>query len=76
MLAFDSGPPLRLEGLAKERRSLLTPLRLFDRKAWPTTLLTLTCVSDRGCTEPLLMALFRLAQLESIGTNRPGMPTR
>ena len=33
MLAFDSGPPLRPEGLAKEeRRSLLTPARLSDRE--------------------------------------------
>ena len=36
MLASNSGPLLRREGLAKEeRRSLLTPARLSDRKAWP-----------------------------------------
>ena len=36
--AFDSGPPLRPEGLAKEdQRSLPTPVRLSDRKAWPNT---------------------------------------
>ena len=35
-LASDSDPPLRPEGLAKEgRRSLPTPTRLSDRKAWP-----------------------------------------
>ena len=38
MLASDSGPPLRPEGLTKEEhRSLSTPARLSDRKAWPNT---------------------------------------
>ena len=38
MLASDSGPPLRPEGLAKEEQhSLPTPARLSGRKAWPNT---------------------------------------
>ena len=64
MLAFvasDSGPPLRPEGLAKEeRRSLPTPTR----------------ISNWRCTEPLLIALLRLAQSEPTGTNRLGTPAR
>ena len=77
MLASDSGPPLQPEGLAKEeRRSLPTPTRFSDRKAWPTPLLTPTRVFDRGCTEPLLTALLQLAQSEPTGTNRPGTPAQ
>ena len=78
MLTFDSGPPLRPEGLAKEEHCLfLTPARLSDQKAWPNTASEIsTCVSDRGCTEPLLTALLRLAHSEPAGTDQPGMPTR
>ena len=37
-LSSDSGPPLRLEGLAKvDRRSSPTLARLSDWKAWPRT---------------------------------------
>ena len=59
MFASDSDPPLQPEGLTEEeQRSFLTPI----------------CVSDRGCTEPLLTALLRLAQSEPTRTNRPGTP--
>ena len=74
MLASDSGPPLRPEGLDP------TPARL--RTASPTgrpgqtLLLTSTRVSDWGYVKPLLTALLRLARLESTGTNRPGTPAQ
>ena len=77
MLASDSGPPLRPEGLAKEEQlSLPTPTHLWmtspTARLGQTPLSTPTRVSDRGCAEPLLTALLRLPQLEPIGTNRPG----
>ena len=40
-----------------ECRSLPTPTRFSDRKAWPTPLPTLTRVYDRGCTN-LYLQLF------------------
>ena len=74
MLTSDSGPPLRPKGLAKEeQRSLPTLARHSNWKAWPKHhFRTLTRVSDRGCTEPLLTALVRLAQSKPTRTNRPG----
>ena len=64
--ASDSGLPLRPEGLTKEEQcSLLTLARLRTASSTGSPgqipLLTLTAVSGRGRTEPLLIALLRLA---------------
>ena len=74
MLAFDSGPPLRSEGLVEEeQRSLPTLARLSD---WKASLETSACLSDRGYTKPLFIALLRLAQSKPTRTNRPGTLAR
>ena len=64
MLAFDSGPPLRMEGLAKEeRRSLPTPARLFDRRS----LLTPAHLSGRKAWPKRYNARFQLRPTSPIG---------
>jgi hypothetical protein len=61
MLASDSDPLFRLEGLSwRGRRMLPTP----------------THFSDQEYTEPLLTALLRPARSELTGNDRPGTPTQ
>ena len=61
MLGSDSGPPLRLEDLAKEDwRSRPTPPRF----------------SDREYIEPLLTALLRPRGRSRLGNDQLGTPTR
>jgi len=70
----------RKVSLRRNNARFSTPARLWT--AYPTErpgqtpLPTPTRVSDRGYTEPLLIALLRLAQSKPTENNQPGTPAR